>query len=206
FASDSCSRCFCSTTRIRLGAPSDGGLSAGADFWQEEQALLILVAVRVPDVEMEKYYIIPPPAVEHNILFVRLPEKDQHLNNRSSSTKTKQHCLCTQQTGSTSQRVIEVPAQPQADPEIYFVNYQEGEKPNSSIGQQAVKSRGLEGASGVAGLGGVAGGVGGIGFGIVNGGELGGVNGAGIGLGFNGGASGVIQAKEAHHQACYNTP
>ncbi|XP_042865373.1 pupal cuticle protein 36-like [Penaeus japonicus] len=191
-----------------LGAPSGGGLSAGGsgesgvDFGSDEGAItgcrdgevlhvdgtcVIPEITRKVDIlfnvpEQEQVVgpppSIPPPAVEHNILF----------------------------------QVIEVPAPPQADPEIYFVNYQEGENPTLPLGvdlETALGSAaaagglvlgGTEGAGGEAGFGGVGGGAGG--FEVVNGGGLGGVNGAG----FNGGSAGVHPGQGSRPSGLYDTP
>ncbi|XP_066986808.1 uncharacterized protein [Macrobrachium rosenbergii] len=74
---------------------------------------------------------IPPPKVNHNILFVRLPEDlrapdpivvppPQQKNIVYVLKKKTQH---------DGPRVIEVPAPPKTDPNIYFVGYQQGENP-----------------------------------------------------------------------------
>ncbi|XP_037791973.1 uncharacterized protein LOC119587292, partial [Penaeus monodon] len=115
---------------------------------------------------------IPPPAVEHNILFVRLPEEGPAPEPIVLPPPRQNNIVYVlNKQDQQVQRVIEVPAQPQSDPEIYFVNYQDGENPTLPIGvdlETALSSAaaaggqvlgGLEGASGVAGFGGAAGGV-----------------------------------------------
>ncbi|XP_037791965.1 pupal cuticle protein 36-like [Penaeus monodon] len=155
---------------------------------------------------------IPPPAVDHNILFVRLPEEapapdpivlPPPRQNNIVYVLNKQE--------EQAQRVIEVPAQPQADPEIYFVNYQDGENPTLPLGVDLETALGaaaaaggqvlggVDGAGGEAGVGGAAGfgGVGGLGgaggiTGVHGGNGLGGVNGLGVvnGVGVSGGVNG----------------
>ncbi|XP_047487197.1 ATP-dependent RNA helicase A-like [Penaeus chinensis] len=153
---------------------------------------------------------IPPPAVDHNI-FVRLPEEAPASDPIVLPPPRQNNILyvISKQEEQTHQ-VIQVQAQPQADPEIYFVNYQDGENPTLPLGVDletalsvAVAAGcqglgGVDGAGGEAGVGGAAGfgGVGGLGGagriteGHGSNGKLGGVNGAGVGVGVNGGAGG----------------
>ncbi|XP_047487196.1 peroxidase-like protein 2 [Penaeus chinensis] len=153
---------------------------------------------------------IPPPAVDHNILFVRLPEEAPAPDPIVLPPPRQNNIVYVlNKQDEQAQRVIEVPAQPQADPEIYFVNYQDGENPTLPLGvdlETALSAAataggqvlgGIDGAGGEAGVGGVGelGGTGGIvgghgsnGVGGVN--EHGVVNGAGAGIGVNGGAGG----------------
>ncbi|XP_069992922.1 peroxidase-like protein 2 isoform X1 [Penaeus vannamei] len=174
---------------------------------------------------------IPPPAVDHNILFVRLPEEapapdpivlPPPRQNNIVYVLNKQE--------EQAQRVIEVPAQPQADPEIYFVNYQDGENPTLPLGvdlETALSAAaaaggqvlgGVDGAVGEAGVGGTAGfgGVGGLGGaggiagghgvnGLVGINGLGGVNGASVG-GVNGGAGGFQTGSGGRPGGLYTTP
>ncbi|XP_063593987.1 uncharacterized protein LOC134770991 [Penaeus indicus] len=152
---------------------------------------------------------IPPPAVEHNILFVRLPEEGPAPEPIVLPPPRQNNIVYVlNKQDQQVQQVIEVPAQPQADPEIYFVNYQDGENPTLPIGvdlETALSSAaaaggqvlgGLEGANGEAGFVGVTGG--GSGFGLVNG--------AGNGLGFSGGASGSHSGQGSTPSGLYNTP
>ncbi|XP_047487200.1 pupal cuticle protein 36-like [Penaeus chinensis] len=174
---------------------------------------------------------IPPPAVDHNILFVRLPEEapapdpivlPPPRQNNIVYVLNKQE--------EQAQRVIEVPAQPQADPEIYFVNYQDGDNPTLPLGvdlETALSSAaaaggqvlGVDGAGGEAGFGGAAGfgGVGGLGgaSGIVGGPAVSGlggvngfssVNGAGVGRGVNGGAGGFQISSGGRPSGLYTSP
>ncbi|XP_027210096.2 keratin, type II cytoskeletal I [Penaeus vannamei] len=150
---------------------------------------------------------IPPPAVEHNILFVRLPEEGPAPEPIVLPPPRQNNIVYVlNKQDEQVQRVIEVPAQPQADPEIYFVNYQEGENPTLPIGvdlETALSSAaaaggqvlgGLEGAGGIAGgeagfggAGGVAGGEAGFGGAA---GVAGGEAGFGGAVGFAGGEGG----------------
>ena len=63
--------------------------------------------------------------------------------------------------GSAAQSVIEVPSQPSSTPEVYFVNYNEGENPqlldgidlNTALSQAAQPGQAIGGAPGGAGFG-----------------------------------------------------
>nr|XP_027224183.1 pupal cuticle protein 36-like [Penaeus vannamei] len=111
---------------------------------------------------------VPPPKVEHNILF-----EEQ------------------------SQQVIEVTPHPASDPEIYFVNYQEGENPTLPLGVDLETALSVASAAGgdVIGAGAVGVGAGGLGDGVGDGGIGGdfGSNGGfgGAGAGGNGGFGGA---------------
>nr|XP_027237596.1 uncharacterized protein LOC113828777 [Penaeus vannamei] len=154
---------------------------------------------------------LPPPAVDHNILFVRLPEEGPAPEPIVLPPPRQNYIIYVlNKQDEQIQRVIEVPAQPQADPEIYFVNYQEGEKPNPPLGvdlETALSSAASAGGqilgghedeifsgtdgifeeAGIDSAVGVAVEHGGNGFSIVNGATSGG-NGAGNGLGVIGGS------------------
>ncbi|XP_047487203.1 uncharacterized protein LOC125038011 [Penaeus chinensis] len=247
-----------------LGAPSDGGLSAGAGgvgvggahLGSGESAIIgcrdgeilhVDGTCVIPEITRKVYLFnvpeqeqvvgpppsLPPPVVDHNIVFVRLPEErpvPEPIVIPPPRQNNIVYVLNKQE--EQVQRVIEVPVQPQADPEIYFVNYQDGENPTLPIGvhlETALSSAAaaggqvlgvLEGAGvivgGEAGFGGVGGVDGDVGeitggqgessFVFVNGGGLGGVNGAGIGLGINGGASGVLSGHGSQPSGIYTTP
>ncbi|XP_042889885.1 translation initiation factor IF-2-like [Penaeus japonicus] len=147
---------------------------------------------------------IPPPAVEHNILFVRLPEEGPAPEPIVVPPPRQNNIVYVlNKQGEQVQQVIEVPAPPQADPEIYFVNYQEGENPTLPLGVDLETALGSAAAAGGLVLGGAegAGGAAG-GFEVVNGSGLGGVNGAG----FNGGSAGVHPGHESRPSGLYNTP
>ncbi|XP_037792185.1 pupal cuticle protein 36-like [Penaeus monodon] len=169
---------------------------------------------------------IPPPAVDHNILFVRLPEEapapdpivlPPPRQNNIVYVLNKQE--------EQAQRVIEVPAQPQADPEIYFVNYQDGENPTLPLGVDLETALGaaataggqvlggVDGAGEEAGVGGAAGFGGVVGLGGTGGvvGGHGGVNGFGVngatsGLGVNGGSGGFQGSSVSRPSGLYSSP
>ncbi|XP_037792186.1 peroxidase-like protein 2 [Penaeus monodon] len=200
-----------SSAAVTGGDLVNGGAATGC---REGEVLHVDGTCVVPEVKRKVYVFnvpeqerpvgpapsIPPPAVDHNILFVRLPEEapapdpivlPPPRQNNIVYVLNKQE--------EQAQRVIEVPAQPQADPEIYFVNYQDGENPTLPLGvdlETALSSAaaaggqvlgGIDGTGGVAGVNGAAGfgGPSGInGFIGVNG--LGGAGGVSGGHGING--------------------
>ncbi|XP_069992925.1 pupal cuticle protein 36-like [Penaeus vannamei] len=231
------------------GSGATGGVlinGGGATGCQEGEVLHVDGTCVTPEVTRKVYLFnvpeqervvgpapsIPPPAVDHNILFVRLPEEapapdpivlPPPRQNNIVYVLNKQE--------EQTQRVIEVPAQPQADPEIYFVNYQDGENPTLPLGvdlETALSAAaaaggqvlgGVDGAVGEAGVGGTAGfggfgrlgGVGGItgghgGNGLVGVNGLGGVNGAGVDRRVNGGAGGFHTGSGGRPVGLYTTP
>ncbi|XP_042889890.1 H/ACA ribonucleoprotein complex subunit GAR1-like [Penaeus japonicus] len=243
-----------------LGAPSGGGLSSGAGLstgvagevgqgaitgCRDGEVLHVDGTCAIPEITRKVYLFnvpeqeqavgpppsIPPPAVEHNILFVRLPEEGPAPEPIVVPPPRQNNIVYVlNKQGEQVQQVIEVPAPPQADPEIYFVNYQEGENPTLPLGvdlETALGSAaaagglvlgGTEGAGGEGGFGGVGGAAGG--FEVVNGGGFGGVGGAaggfevvngggfgGVGgAGFNGGSAGVHSGQGSRPSGLYNTP
>lgn len=73
---------------------------------------------------------LPPPRVEHNVLFVRLPEGGAGPDPIVVLPPRQENVIYVlSKQGEQVQRVIEVPAHPASEPEIYFVNYEEGENP-----------------------------------------------------------------------------
>ncbi|XP_042879575.1 uncharacterized protein LOC122257998 [Penaeus japonicus] len=73
---------------------------------------------------------LPVPKVEHNILFVRLPEGGVGPEPIVVPPPRQENIIYVlNKQGENGQRVIEVPAHPPSEPEIYFVNYEEGENP-----------------------------------------------------------------------------
>ncbi|XP_047487182.1 uncharacterized protein LOC125037990 [Penaeus chinensis] len=73
---------------------------------------------------------LPPPKVEHNILFVRLPEGGVGPEPIVVPPPRQENIIYVlNKQGEQGQRVIEVPAHPPSEPEVYFVNYEEGENP-----------------------------------------------------------------------------
>ncbi|XP_037792187.1 pupal cuticle protein 36-like [Penaeus monodon] len=232
-----------------VGAGGDfvsGGVTTGC---QEGEVLHVDGTCVTPEVTRKVYVFdvpeqerpvgpapsIPPPAVDHNILFVRLPEEapapdpivlPPPRQNNIVYVLNKQE--------EQAQRVIEVPAQPQADPEIYFVNYQDGENPTLPLGvdlETALRSAaaaggqvlggvdgageaGVSGAVGFGGAGGVSNGQGvnvngfGGASGISGGFGVvnGGINGASVGVTINSGAGGLQTGSAGRPSGLYNTP
>ncbi|XP_047487181.1 uncharacterized protein LOC125037989 [Penaeus chinensis] len=73
---------------------------------------------------------LPPPRVEHNVLFVRLPKGGFGPEPIVIPPPRQENIIYVlNKQGDQTQRVIEVPAHPPSEPEIYFVNYDEGDNP-----------------------------------------------------------------------------
>nr|XP_053627697.1 uncharacterized protein LOC128685221 [Cherax quadricarinatus] len=73
---------------------------------------------------------IPPPTIEHNILFIRAPEQSLGPEPIIVPPPRQQNIVYVLNKKATeAQRVIEVPAQPARSPEVFFINYNEGENP-----------------------------------------------------------------------------
>ncbi|XP_037791508.1 ATP-dependent RNA helicase A-like isoform X3 [Penaeus monodon] len=137
---------------------------------------------------------IPEPKVERNIIFVRLPEGADGPEPIVVPPPQQQHVVYVLNKQSEhDQRVIEVPAPPQSNPEVFFVNYAEGENPTlpSGVDLQTALSSASQGGGQVVGGGGVGGGIGG-GVGGGSGGGIGGGIGGGSGGGIGGGSGGGI--------------
>ncbi|XP_037791916.1 ATP-dependent RNA helicase A-like [Penaeus monodon] len=131
---------------------------------------------------------IPEPTIDTNIVFIRTPEGGQGPDPIVVPPPQQRHVLYvlnkqTQQ----GQEVIEVPAPPATSPEVYFVNYADGENPvlPSGVDLQTALNAASQGGGQV--IGGVGGGVGG-GFG--GSGGVGDGFGGGISDGFGGGVIG----------------
>nr|XP_027217931.1 uncharacterized protein LOC113810452 [Penaeus vannamei] len=79
---------------------------------------------------------VPPPRVDHNILFVRLPEGGAGPEPIIVPPPRQENIVyvLNKNDGAGGQRVIEVTAPPATNPEVYFVNYEEGENPTLPIG------------------------------------------------------------------------
>ncbi|XP_063593716.1 uncharacterized protein LOC134770683 [Penaeus indicus] len=74
---------------------------------------------------------LPPLKVEHNILFVRLPEAGEGPEPIIVPPPKQNNIVYVlNKQNEQTQRVIEVPAPPPSEPEIYFVDYKEGENPS----------------------------------------------------------------------------
>merc|ERR1712212_372682 len=79
---------------------------------------------------------VPPPRVEENILFVRLPEGGTGPEPIIVPPPRQNNIVyvLNKNDGSAGQQVIEVEAPPPSTPEVVFVNYKEGENPILPIG------------------------------------------------------------------------
>nr|XP_027223498.1 uncharacterized protein LOC113815670 [Penaeus vannamei] len=135
---------------------------------------------------------IPKPKLERNIVFVRLPDGAQGPEPIVVPPPRQQHVLFVlNKQSEQGQQVIEVPAPPPANPEVFFVNYAEGENPTlpGGVDLQTALGAASQGSGQVVGGGG-GGGIGG-GFGGGIGGGSGGGFGGGFGeAGFGGGSGG----------------
>ncbi|XP_037791991.1 uncharacterized protein LOC119587312 [Penaeus monodon] len=78
----------------------------------------------------------PPPKVDHNIIFVRLPKGDVGTEPVIVPPPRQENIIyvLSQSGGGVGRRVIEVTAPPPSNPEVYFVTYGEGENPTLPIG------------------------------------------------------------------------
>lgn len=125
---------------------------------------------------------IPPPKVDYNIIFVRLPEGGAGPEPIIIPPPRQENIVyvLNKNGGAGAQRVIEVTTPPSSNPEVYFVNYGEGENPTLPIGVdlQTALNAATEASGQV--VGGAAGGQGGSG-------NVGGANGY-TGNGNNGGS------------------
>nr|XP_027236718.1 uncharacterized protein LOC113827932 [Penaeus vannamei] len=135
--------------------------------------VFVYTAPEQPPVNFPAPYI-PPPEVQHNILFIRTPEKAASPEPIVIPPPRQQnivYVLNKQQ--AEGQKVIEVPSDGPQTPEVYFVNYEEGDNPILPSGFDL--QTGLQAAANGGGqvLGG-AGGGGGIGIGAGGGGGGGG--------------------------------
>lgn len=73
---------------------------------------------------------LPVPKVEHNVLFVRLPETDLGPEPILVAPPRQNNIIYVlNKQSEQTQRTIELPVPPSSEPEIYFVNYKEGENP-----------------------------------------------------------------------------
>ncbi|XP_069993167.1 uncharacterized protein [Penaeus vannamei] len=73
---------------------------------------------------------IPEPTIDTNIVFIRTPERGQGPDPIVVPPPQQKHVVyvLNKQT-EQGQDVIEVPAPPASSPEVYFVNYADGENP-----------------------------------------------------------------------------
>ncbi|XP_037775045.1 uncharacterized protein LOC119572128 [Penaeus monodon] len=73
---------------------------------------------------------IPEPTVETNIVFIRAPEQGQGPDPIVIPPPRQEHVVYVLNKESPQQQeVIELPAPPASEPEVYFVNYGDGENP-----------------------------------------------------------------------------
>merc|ERR1712002_1383101 len=101
---------------------------------------------------------VPPPKVDYNIVFVRAPEGNAAQDPiivPPPQQRTLVYVL-SKKPEDGGQRVIEVPAGPASNPEVYFVNYGPGENPQLPGGvnlQTALGAAAAPGGAGPAGAG-----------------------------------------------------
>ncbi|XP_042858798.1 ATP-dependent RNA helicase A-like [Penaeus japonicus] len=135
---------------------------------------------------------IPKPKLERNVIFVKLPDGAQGPEPIVVPPPRQQHVLFVlNKQSAQDQQVIEVPGPPVSNPEVFFVNYADGENPTlpGGVDLQTVLNTAFQGSGQVIGGSGAGGGIGG-GFGGGFGGGVGGGFGGGIGGGFGGGVGG----------------
>jgi len=141
---------------------------------------------------------VPPPKVDYNIVFVRSPEAQaaaEPIIVPPPQQRTLVYVLSKKQGG--GQRIIEVPAGPASNPEVYFVNYGPGENPQLPGGVDLQSALGAAAqAPGSLGAGGFGGAQGFVtqGFGTQGFGGVGRTDGALSGLGGAGGLGGADSA------------
>ncbi|XP_066973315.1 uncharacterized protein [Macrobrachium rosenbergii] len=122
---------------------------------------------------------IPLPKVDHNILFVRLPEGGGALEPIVIPPPQQKNIVYVLNKGTAvgGQKLINVPAPPKSQPEVFFVNYGDGQNPTLPGGvdlQTALNSAVHQGIGQVIG-GGLGGGIvsgGGVSGGIISGGGI----------------------------------
>nr|XP_027224600.1 uncharacterized protein LOC113816739 isoform X1 [Penaeus vannamei] len=135
---------------------------------------------------------IPEPTIDTNIVFIRTPEGGQGPDPIVVPPPQQKHVVyvLNKQT-EQGQDVIEVPAPPASSPEVYFVNYADGENPvlPSGVDLQSALNAASQGGGQV--IGGGGGGVGGGFGGGISGGFGGGISG-GFGGGISGGFGGGV--------------
>nr|XP_053627687.1 pupal cuticle protein 36-like [Cherax quadricarinatus] len=150
---------------------------------------------------------VPPPKIEHNIVFIRTPEGGQGQEPIIvPPPKQKNIVYVLNRITEQGQNVIQVPAPEQESPQVYFVNYGEGDNPSLPTGGdlQSALSSAAQGEGDVIDNGG--GGSLGGGFGIGGGGFVsGGGDGFGIGGG-GGGGGGGYSAPVSQPSTFYSQP
>lgn len=110
---------------------------------------------------------LPPPKVQRSILFVNLPEQDAGPDPIILPPPRQESVVyvLNKGKGEEGQKVIEVTPPPTSYPEVYFVNYEEGDNPVLPLGvdlQTALKAAAearVQGGTGSAAFGGGSAGV-----------------------------------------------
>ncbi|XP_042887322.1 ATP-dependent RNA helicase A-like, partial [Penaeus japonicus] len=166
-----------------------GGCNAGEILHVDGSCVVPIISRNVfvydapeqPEEESDQSQNIPPPRVNHNIVFVRVPGKGAAPEPIVVPPPRQQNIVyvLNKDDGGGGQQVIEVPAPPPSNPEVYFVNYAEGDNPQLPSGVDLQTA--LQAAANGGGAGNGASG----GFGTGSGGG----SGSGFGNGF-GGSSG----------------
>ncbi|XP_047487149.1 pupal cuticle protein 36-like [Penaeus chinensis] len=192
------------------GGSGSGGCGHGQVFHagrcvtpRENRKVYLYNAPPAPPVPHGPPPYIPEPTIDTNIVFIQTPEQGpgpDPIVIPPPQTRSVVYVLNKQT--QEQQDVIEVPAPPATSPEVYFVNYADGENPVLPSGvdlQSALNAasqgggqvigggaggsggsfRGNGGSGGFVSSGGVSGGFGGSG-------ESGGFGGNGVGSGFGG--------------------
>lgn len=100
------------------------------------RTVYVFTAPEEPQPPISPPPIVPPPRVEENIVFVRVPEAGPAPDPIILPPPRQEQIVyvLNKNDGGGGQRVIEVTAPPPSDPEVYFVNYEEGENPTLPIG------------------------------------------------------------------------
>ncbi|XP_063593693.1 uncharacterized protein LOC134770658 [Penaeus indicus] len=118
------------------------------------------VPLNVADVKKPQY--IPEPKIERNMIFVRLPDDSVGPEPIVVPPPRQQHVIYVlNKQLEQDQRVIEVPAPPPSDPEVFFVNYAEGENPTlpSGVDLQTALGSAAQGTGEVVSSNGAGGGI-----------------------------------------------
>lgn len=150
--------------------------------------LYLFFAPEQPDRPPGPSPTLPRPKVNRNYIYVRLPEDPpapEPIVIPPPRRKTLLYVL--RKLNERTQRVIEVPSVPSPSPQVYFINYQDGENPSLPIGVHIDTVLGVIGDTGGEGVGGT----GGDSFGLVRGvkgSSVGLRRGTGTAFGNNGGA------------------
>merc|ERR1719228_9492 len=143
---------------------------------------------------------IPDPTIETNIIFIRTPEGLQGPEPIVVPPPQQQHVVYVlNKQSQQDQQVIEVAAPPATNPEVYFVNYADGENPTLPSGVDLQTALGAATQGGGQTIGGIVGGSGGGGYG----GGSGSGGGFSIGSGSGGFGGGAVVAQPS---GLYSTP